>query len=178
MMMEISHACIDHHDDHNSLCSVTSTDMTDLSVNSSQNSGGTAMDGQKFHIPQHRICIFEFPLGDDDTLDAGSTCNSHNSGSERRYCLPDQGHDCRFMWRKSYITSSTSTLSDLTYQNEIHDDNNSQPRQNQNVPCSIPPENSKLQQHPRRRLPRFIPTMIRRSIDRLATRRFVFWRSC
>jgi hypothetical protein len=158
------------HDDHRDycLCSVTSTDLSGSSSSSS-----STLDGQDCHIQQHRIFIFEFAVNDEDTLDGETTtCNCHGSCSQRRHhCCQDLGKDSRFMWRKSYITSSSSTISELTYQDDNHDDSKSQPRKNQNnVRYYVPPRHSKLQQkqqqHPRN-LSRFLPRLMQQRIDRL-----------
>lgn len=133
------------------MCSVTSTDMTDSSVTSV----GSSMDDHDAlynKVSPHRICIFEFAVGEEET-----TTNCDNGPRQH---LPTNTLQLLEMWRKSYITESSSTLSDLSYQSEEGEDGDGEYQE-------VYRQAVTKQEQKQQCASRFLPKILQRSLKRI-----------
>jgi hypothetical protein len=145
------------HDDFDGMCSVTSTDMTD-SVVSSSNSSSMDDTDDNVSCPQHRIYIFEFALGqeveENDALSISSQPHNYSP----------------YMWRRSYITESSSTISDLSDESNVEDHHDHDPE-------LILKEDPYHKRSLRPKMTRFLPKVMQRSIERINAMRPLAGRS-
>lgn len=136
------------------MCSVTSTDMTDsfTSVSSSMDDHDVDHDALCNNVSPHRICIFEFAIGEEET-----TTNCHNGPHQH---LPTNTLQLMEMWRKSYITESSSTLSDLSYQSEEGEDGDGEYQE-------VYQQAVTKQEQKQQSTSRFLPKILQRSLKRI-----------
>jgi hypothetical protein len=139
------------------MCSVTSTDMTDSSITDGVSS---SLDDHDDHdalynnVSPHRICIFEFAIGEEEM-----TTNCDNDGSQHQH-LPTSTLQLLDMWRKSYITESCSTLSDLSYQSEEGEDGDGEYQE-------VYRQADTKQEQKQQSASRFLPKILQRSLKRI-----------